>query len=75
MKLLLVNNSHDRVPEKWLTRWVKALNRQIARRGHKTMGRRELVTVFVNSTEMRRLNRQYRGKNYATDVLSLGARR
>ena len=26
--------------------------------------------VFVDATEMRRLNREYRGKDYATDVLS-----
>ena len=70
MKLLLVNNSRDRVPGKWLGRWVKALNREVSKRGHKRIGRRELVCVFVTSAEMKRLNRQYRGKDYATDVLS-----
>ena len=70
MKLLVVNNSQDRVPAKWLGKWVKSLNRQITKRGHKGLGRKELVAVFVNNVEMRRLNKQYRGKNYATDVLS-----
>lgn len=70
MKLLVLNNSDDRVPRKWLERWVKALNRTLARKGHKSLGKRELVTVFVSAREMRRLNHQYRGKTYATDVLS-----
>lgn len=70
MKLLSVKNSRDRVPKKWLGRWVKVLNREVARHGHKGLGRRELVCVFVTSAEMKRLNRQYRGKDYATDVLS-----
>lgn len=70
MKLLLVNSSHDRVPEKWLSRWLKGLNAQLSRHGHKGHARRELVLVFVTSPEMKRLNQQYRGKPYATDVLS-----
>ncbi len=64
MKLLYLNQSRDRVPAKWLERWVKALGRLLKIRG------RELVIVFVNSREMRRMNKQYRGKDYATDVLS-----
>jgi probable rRNA maturation factor len=31
---------------------------------------KELVIVFVNSKEQRRLNKSFRGKDYATDVLS-----
>lgn len=70
MKLLLVNNSHDRVPEKWLARWVAALSRELSKRGHKKQSRLELVCAFVTSLEMKRMNRQFRGKDYATDVLS-----
>ncbi len=70
MKLLLVNNSRDRVPEKWLAKWVAALSRELSRRGHKKQGRLELVCAFITSVEMKRMNRQFRGKDYATDVLS-----
>ncbi|HMN67885.1 MAG TPA: rRNA maturation RNase YbeY [Bdellovibrionales bacterium] len=71
MKLLLVNQApRDRVPGKWLGRWLRALSLELKRRRLASLGRAELVCVFVNSAEMRRLNAQFRGKNYATDVLS-----
>jgi probable rRNA maturation factor len=70
MKLLLLNQSRDQVPTAWLERWLRELSRQLARRGHRGLARKELVMVFVTSPEMRRLNRLYREKDYATDVLS-----
>lgn len=70
MKLLLLNQSRDKVSPAWVKRWVKALGRELAKRRHRSAPKRELVVVFVNSGEMRRMNRQYRGKDYATDVLS-----
>lgn len=73
MKLLLVNNSRDHVPEKWLAKWVQALSRELSRRNHKRQGRLELVCAFITSVEMKRMNRQFRGKDYATDVLSFAS--
>ncbi len=70
MKLLIVNSSGERVPSRWLAKWAMALSRNLAKRRHKGLVRRELVLVFVDPREMRRLNRQYRQKDYATDVLS-----
>jgi probable rRNA maturation factor len=70
MKLLYLNQSRDKISPAWLEKWVKALSRELAKRRHKGIARKELVLVFVNSTEMRRMNRQYREKDYATDVLS-----
>ncbi|MGZ3723676.1 MAG: rRNA maturation RNase YbeY [Bdellovibrionales bacterium] len=70
MKLLLVNQSRDRVQKAWLEKWVKGLSRVLARHGFKGLARRELVVVFVTSGEIRRLNRLYRRKDYSTDVLS-----
>lgn len=70
MKLLLVNQSRDRAPEKWLGTWVRALSRELTRRKHAPMRKKELVVVLVNSSQMKKLNHQFRGKNYATDVLS-----
>ena len=70
MKLLLVNQSHDHVPEAWLAKWVRGLSRELSRRGHKRQGRLELVCAFITSVEMKRMNRQFRGRDYATDVLS-----
>lgn len=71
MKILLVNNSGKPAPsEAWLGKWSKSLATLLIKKGFKKLARKELVVVFVTSTEMKRLNNQYRGKNYATDVLS-----
>lgn len=70
MKLLLVNQSRDKVSKAWLEKWVEALSRLLVKRGYKTLRRKELVVVFVTSGEIRRLNRLYRRKDYSTDILS-----
>ncbi len=84
MKLLFINQSRDSVPEKWLRTWVRGLSllltapaakrkfplaKSVATQA-KGLIKRELVVVFVNSGEMKRMNKFYRGKNYPTDVLS-----
>lgn len=70
MKLLLVNQSRDRVSAAWLKRWAGGLTRRLVKRGYTTLSRKELVVVFVTSGEIRRLNRLYRRKDYSTDILS-----
>jgi hypothetical protein len=49
MKLLLVNQSRDKVRAAWLERWVKGLSKILAKKGYKTLARRELVVVFVTT--------------------------
>ena len=68
MKLLFINQSRDPSPETWLKKWTTGLTKALNRKAK--LKNRELVVVFVNSREMKRLNHLYRGKNYATDVLS-----
>ena len=70
MKLLLVNQSRDRVSRAWLEKWLTHLSRCLLKRGFKIVARKELVLVFVTSGEIRRLNRLYRRKDYSTDILS-----
>lgn len=70
MKLLLVNQSRDKVRKAWLEKWIKGLSRLLVKRGYKAVARKELVVVFVTSGEIRRLNRLYRRKDYSTDILS-----
>lgn len=70
MKILLVNQSRDRVPAQWIGKWARGLSKALAKRKHKGLSKKELVIVFVTSPEMRRMNKTYRGKDYATDVLS-----
>lgn len=71
MKALIINRSGRAVPRKFLLSWVRRMDRAAQkwiapRRYHG----RELVIAFVDESEMKRLNREYRGRNYATDVLS-----
>ncbi len=70
MKALIVQNARTRAPSAWLTRWTKEYAKILHKKGHKKLASKELVIVFVTRPEMKRLNNQYRGKNYATDVLS-----
>jgi len=70
MKALVLNQSRDRVSHLWVERWLAELARLLGRRGHRGLGRKEVVVVFVDGPEMKRMNHQYRGKDYATDILS-----
>ena len=69
MKPLLINQSRDKVSRAWIARWLGGLSRILAKSGYQ-VSRKEIVMVFVTSGEIRRLNRLYRRKDYATDILS-----
>jgi probable rRNA maturation factor len=71
IKLTIVNRSGRSVPRKFLVNWVARMSRLAAKRiSAKKFADRELVIAFVTSVEIKRLNKQFRGKNKATDVLS-----
>jgi probable rRNA maturation factor len=70
MKALVINQSGERSPRAWIERWAAALGRELCRKRHALSAKKELVVVFVDAKEMRRMNKTYRGKDYATDVLS-----
>ena len=60
---LLFRHSSRRVRRKPLHEFLATLEKRVA-------GKRVLTCVITTDAELRRLNRQFRGKNYATDVLS-----
>jgi len=66
MKAILINRGLARMPKIFLTSWIKKLSKQKPFSKIK----QELVIVFVDAKEMKALNKTYRGRNYATDVLS-----
>lgn len=67
----IVNRSSSRVPRRFLEDWVRRLSRALrAEVGVARLRGKELGLVFLDVSEARALNKQYRGKNYATDVLS-----
>lgn len=73
MKTLVVCRSKKRINKKFLERWLAAvvprLKKVRALREKKRL-QGDLTIVFVDGKEMKTLNSQFRGKTYATDILS-----
>ena len=63
---LVVRKLSRRVPRTALRDFLAELTRRIARG-------REIVCLISDDRELKKLNREFRGKNYATDVLSFPA--
>lgn len=62
--LTIVNQASVRVPRQFLEKHWKLIVKDLR------LGSHELTMVFLNPGPAKNLNRQFRGKNYATDVLS-----
>lgn len=58
------------VSKLWLEARAKKVWQAIRKSGRKVPDAQFTGLIFVNSSEMKKLNKQYRGKGYATDVLS-----
>lgn len=78
-ELLIVNHTKCRIARKALQELTHFLYRELRKRSLKNeeLGSKlnqvtgnSLTCVFLSSSEMRRVNRQFRGKNSVTDVLS-----
>lgn len=67
----VINHTQKRVPRKYLGLLFQRIERKLKSRsigtGQWHLG---IVVVFVDAPTSRRLNHKYRGKTYATDVLS-----
>lgn len=72
MQALIVNESKHAVPRKFLTNWVHILEKELVRRKvlSARQAQRELTLVFLDKKPAQKLNAEFRGRNYATDVLS-----
>lgn len=72
MRILVINQSSVRAPRKFIERWSSRLEKEFLKRKifSKKTAAKELTLVFLNPPEAKATNRQFRGKNYATDVLS-----
>lgn len=72
MILQIVNQSKQRVPRQFLEQWLVACEKELVKK--KVLQakdlKKELVLVFLAKKPAQALNLEYRGKNYATDVLS-----
>ncbi len=71
MKLNIINKSKTSVPKVFLENWTEALTMKLKKNGFpRALKGKELVLVFLEPQVAKKLNYQFRGKNYATDVLS-----
>ncbi|KYG64358.1 rRNA maturation factor [Bdellovibrio bacteriovorus] len=72
MQLLIVNESKHAVPRKFITEWMEEVvgelkKRRILKAAH---AKKELTLVFLDKKPAQKINFEFRGKDYATDVLS-----
>lgn len=75
MKYNLLNHSTVPLPKKFILSWMSALEKELVREKiikAKDL-KKDLTIVMLSSANMRKLNSEFRGKDYATDVLSFAA--
>lgn len=66
MKLTIINQTKSAVSKAFIKKWVM----RVAEHVPELKGYSELTLAFVSSRQMKAMNKQYRGRDYATDVLS-----
>ncbi len=64
MEICLINQSKIKMPRKWMSLWLEQVGQNL-----KTSDS-QLTVVFLDTAKAKKLNQQFRKKNYATDVLS-----
>ncbi len=65
---VIINQSKVRIPNAFVKSWCRNLHKELSR--YRISADGDLTIVFMDTVEAKKLNRQYRQKNYATDVLS-----
>lgn len=72
MQVLIVNESSHAVPRQFIQEWIALFFRELKRRRilKKGQGEKELTLVFLNKKPAQKINKEFRAKDYATDVLS-----
>lgn len=64
------NESSQRLPRKYWGAQILKIEKILKKRGFALKKDQELILVFLDQKPARKLNYQFRQKNYATDVLS-----
>lgn len=72
MNVLIVNESKHAVPRKFIAQWMKDLTADLKKRRvlKAALASREVTLVFLDKKAAKKMNFEFRGKDYATDVLS-----
>ncbi|WP_413578259.1 rRNA maturation RNase YbeY [Bdellovibrio sp. HCB290] len=72
MQVLVINESKHAVPRKFIQEWMDSVVVELKKRKviNAEKARRELTLVFLDKKPAQKINNEFRGKDYATDVLS-----
>lgn len=74
MEITFINESKKKWPKKFITELLRILEKELKKRKVRNYKRltsqAELSLIFLSKAKAKKINKQYRGKNYATDVLS-----
>ncbi len=72
IQLLFVNQSEKPWPRKFVNEWIESVVGQLpaTERRRLKKSRLQMTLVFLPEKKARRLNKDYRDRDYATDVLS-----
>ncbi len=72
MKLLVVNDCKDSISEDFLNQWVQQISSDLIKKNilKPELVAKELSVVLLDERDAKKINWQYRTKDYAADVLS-----
>ncbi|UYL09217.1 rRNA maturation RNase YbeY [Bdellovibrio sp. SKB1291214] len=72
MQVLIINESKHSIPRKFIQEWMDSVIAELRKRKVITAdkARRELTLVFLDKKPAQKINNEFRGRDYATDVLS-----
>ena len=72
MDVVIVNESKHAIPRKFVEEGMKAMTAELKKRKvlSATKAKAELALVFLEKKPAQKINKEFRGKDYATDVLS-----
>ena len=74
MNLQFVNQTQTPVPLKYISLWMEYVEKQLVRKKIvKTLQGKNLSLVFLGIRKARKLNKDYRNRDKATDVLSFNS--
>lgn len=70
MDIITINQSKKRMPRRYIEKWLTSCVAKVAHLTKRRPLSRELSVVFMDTPAAKKLNQQFRGRAYATDVLS-----
>lgn len=70
MKTEIQNRFRSKLPTRYIRTWVRKVAKELRKRKILKGLAPQITLVFISNAEMKIMNTRYRGKKYATDILS-----